>query len=47
MARPTRLRITARAKNPAGLGVSDLVGGADPAALLEKLELTATVDERL
>ena len=47
IARPTRLRITGRAKDPAGLGVSDLAASPDPLALLEKLEVTATVDERL
>ena len=45
IARPARLRIRARARDSGGLGIAQMLGGLDPAALLEKLEIT--VDERL
>jgi hypothetical protein len=47
IAKPTRLRIKARAKESGGLGIADLLGGLAPAALFEKLDITATTDERL
>jgi hypothetical protein len=46
IAKPTRLRITARAKNPDGLGITDLATLSDPAAALETLEIVATTEER-
>ncbi len=47
IAKPTRLRIRAQARDSGGLGIAEMVGGLDPVALLEKLEITATTDERL
>jgi len=44
IAKPNRLRITARTKNPAGLGLTDLMVLSDPAAALEKLEISVTTD---
>ncbi|HEX2137719.1 MAG TPA: hypothetical protein VHG30_17800 [Microvirga sp.] len=46
VARPTRLRISARAKDPRGLAVVEAVTAGNPAAVLEKLDVTATTDER-
>jgi hypothetical protein len=42
IAKPGRLNISLRAKDPGGLGIADLAAIAQPAALLEKLEVTAT-----
>jgi len=47
IAKPTRLRIAVRAKSPAGLGITDAVEIANPSDLLQKLDVTATTDERL
>jgi hypothetical protein len=44
VARPGRLTISARTKDPAGLGFADIAGMAEPAALLDKLEVTATAE---
>jgi NAD(P)-dependent dehydrogenase (short-subunit alcohol dehydrogenase family) len=46
VAKPTRLTVTARAKNPTGLGLADVIG-SDPAAILEKLDVTAGTDQPL
>ena len=46
VARPTRLRITARAKDPRGLAIAEAVGAGNPADILEKLDITATTEER-
>jgi hypothetical protein len=43
IAKPGRLVISARSKDPAGLGISDLAV-PQPAALLEKIEITATAE---
>ena len=44
VAKPGRLNISARAKDPAGLGLADFVATPEPAALLDKLEVTATAE---
>jgi hypothetical protein len=44
LARPGRLSIAARTRDPAGLGVADLATLGEPAAVLEKLEVTATTE---
>jgi hypothetical protein len=44
VAKPGRLTISARAKDPAGLGIADFAAAPEPAALLEKLEITATAE---
>jgi hypothetical protein len=44
VAKPGRLNISARTKDPAGLGFADVAAAAEPAALLEKLEITATAE---
>ena len=42
--RPGRLTVSARARDSAGLGLSDIAGTTEPAALLDKLEITATAE---
>jgi hypothetical protein len=44
VAKPGKLTISARTKDPAGLGVADLGAIAQPGAILEKLEVTATAE---
>jgi hypothetical protein len=44
VAKPGRLTISARAKNGGGLGISDFIGASEPAAVLDKLEVNATVE---
>jgi hypothetical protein len=44
VAKPGRLTISARTKDPAGIGFSDVAVSPDPAAILDKLEITATVE---
>ena len=44
VARPGRLNISARAKSPAGLGIADFAAAPEPAALLDKLDITATAE---
>lgn len=44
IAKPGRLTISARTKDPAGLGIADVVSIGEPAAILDKLELTATAE---
>jgi hypothetical protein len=44
VAKPGRLIISARTKDPAGLGLADFAATSEPAALLEKLDVTATTE---
>lgn len=44
VAKPGKLTIRARAKQPAGFGVADLAAAPDPASVLEKLEITAVAE---
>ncbi len=44
IAKPGRLTISMTAKDPAGLGIADLAATAEPAAILDKLEITATAE---
>jgi hypothetical protein len=44
VAKPNRLTLSARTRDPAGLGISDLAGLSEPAALLDKLEVTAAAE---
>jgi hypothetical protein len=46
IAKPGRLVIEARAKQPAGLPLLEIAGTAEPSAILERIELTARVEER-
>ena len=44
VAKPGRLAVQLRAKDPAGLGVADVAGNPDPGAILDKVDVTATAD---
>ncbi|HEX2725840.1 MAG TPA: hypothetical protein VHN20_08485 [Beijerinckiaceae bacterium] len=44
IAKPGRLTISARARDAAGIGLTEFIAAPDPAAILEKLEITATVE---
>ncbi|MBZ6074775.1 hypothetical protein [Microvirga puerhi] len=44
IAKPGRLVVNAKAKDPAGLGVADLITAADPSAVIEKLDISATAE---
>lgn len=44
VARPGRLTIRARAKQPAGYGAADFAASPDPAAVLEAFDVTATAE---
>jgi hypothetical protein len=44
VAKPGRLIISARPKDAAGLGITDFMASPSPAAVLEKLEITATAE---
>jgi hypothetical protein len=44
VAKPGRLAISARTKDPAGLGIADVAAAGEPAAILDKLEVTATAE---
>jgi hypothetical protein len=44
VAKPGRLTISATTKDPAGLGIADFVATPEPAALLDKLDITATAE---
>jgi hypothetical protein len=44
VAKPGRLTISMTAKDPAGLGIADLAATPEPAAILDKLEITATAE---
>jgi len=44
VAKPGRLAISARTKDPAGLGIADVAAAGEPATILDKLEVTATAE---
>lgn len=44
VAKPGRLAIRARAKQPAGYGAADFAAGPDPASVLNALEITASAE---
>lgn len=44
IAKPGRLTVQARALDPAGLGVADVLGAPDPLSLLDKVDLKATAE---
>jgi hypothetical protein len=44
VAKPGRLTVSARSRDPAGLGIADFAAVADPAALLDKVEITASAE---
>ena len=44
VAKPGRLAIQARPRDPAGLGFTDFAAAADPTALLDKIDITATAE---
>lgn len=44
IAKPGRLSVSARAKDAAGLGIADIVSLGEPAAILDKLDVTATAE---
>jgi hypothetical protein len=44
VAKPGRLTISATTKDPAGLGLADVIATPEPAAILNKLEITATAE---
>jgi hypothetical protein len=44
VAKPGKLTISARTKDPAGLGIADLGSVGQPGAILDKLEVTATAE---
>jgi hypothetical protein len=44
VAKPGKLAIAARTKDPAGLGMADLALIGEPGAILDKLEVTATAE---
>jgi hypothetical protein len=44
VAKPGKLMISARTKDPAGLGIGDLGSIGEPGAILDKLEVTATAE---
>jgi hypothetical protein len=44
IAKPGKLTISARTKDPAGLGIGDLGSIGEPGAILDKLEVTATAE---
>jgi hypothetical protein len=44
VAKPGRLTISITAKDPAGLGIADLAATPEPAAILDKLAITATAE---
>ncbi|HEV2558507.1 MAG TPA: hypothetical protein VGU45_07760 [Microvirga sp.] len=47
VAKPARLRIAARARSAAGLGIADVMSIASPTDVLQQLEIRATTEERL
>ena len=47
IARPARLTITARAKAPAGLGISDVMTVQSPAEVMNLLDVTAVAEDKL
>ncbi|QFU16273.1 hypothetical protein [Microvirga thermotolerans] len=44
IAKPGRITVTARAKDPAGLGVADIVAAPEPAAVVERLDIAASAE---
>ena len=44
VAKPGKLSIAAKTKDPGGLGFADLASIGQPGAILDKLEVTATAD---
>jgi len=44
IAKPGRLTVTARAKDPAGLGIADLVAASDPSSVVERLDIAASAE---
>lgn len=44
VAKPGRLTVSARAKDAEGLGIADVTGVREPAAVLDRLEVSATAD---
>ena len=44
VAKPGKLSIAAKTKDPGGLGVADLASIGEPGVILEKLEITATAE---
>jgi len=44
VAKPGRLTISARAKDPGGVSVTDIALSGEPTAILERIELTATAE---
>lgn len=44
IAKPNRLLLAARAKNPSGYGFTDYMSGSDPASILGALEITAVAE---
>jgi hypothetical protein len=47
VAKPGRLQVSARAKGAEGIGVADVAAMPTPGAILERLEITASTDDRL
>jgi hypothetical protein len=45
LAKPGRLTVSARAKDPQGVGLADLAGSSNPTAALDRLEIKAAVQE--
>jgi hypothetical protein len=46
VAKPVRLRVSAKAKNPEGLGFSDIAGADTPARFLSKLDIKAVAEDK-
>jgi hypothetical protein len=46
IAKPGRLVVNAKAKSPTGLGVAELLTLSEPASLFNKLDVTATAEDR-
>jgi hypothetical protein len=44
VAKPGRLTIQAKVKDGTGIGLADLAAGADPAAMLDRIEVTARAE---
>ena len=44
VAKPGRLMLKARAKQPAGYGMADFAAGSDPSSILNALDITATAE---
>jgi len=46
VAKPVRLRISAKAKNPAGIGFNDIAGADTPGRFLSKVDLKAVAEDK-